>query len=205
MADRLKITLVEALPNVLPMFSKKLIDYTESTFNENKINLMTKTMVKDVQEKHIVVQDANKEIKNIPYGLIVWATGNTSRAITRNLMGQFPAVQTERRGLAVDENFQMLGAEGIYAVGDVAATKYAPTAQVASQEGAFLAKTFKQFAKKDAAEAELLRLRADPTATPAAIEAQEKVFAKASKIRSFKYSHQVSFAFCPSRARLFSR
>jgi hypothetical protein len=65
-ADRLKITLVEALPNVLPMFSKKLIEYTESTFNDNKINLMTKTMVKDVQEKHIVVQDANKEIKEIP-------------------------------------------------------------------------------------------------------------------------------------------
>ena len=42
------VTLVEALPNVLPMFSKQLIDYTESTFRESKIEILTKTMVKEV-------------------------------------------------------------------------------------------------------------------------------------------------------------
>lgn len=124
-ADRLKITLVEALPNVLPMFSKKLIEYTESNFKENEINLLTKTMVKDVQEKHITVQDADKVIKDIPYGLLVWATGNTSRGITRNLMGKLPEHQTNRRGLAVDDGtFELLGASGIFAIGDNAATKY---------------------------------------------------------------------------------
>jgi hypothetical protein len=39
---------VEALPSVLPMFSKQLIAYTESTFKESKIEIMTKTMVKEV-------------------------------------------------------------------------------------------------------------------------------------------------------------
>jgi len=33
-SDKFKVTLVEALPNVLPMFSKQLIEYTESTFKE---------------------------------------------------------------------------------------------------------------------------------------------------------------------------
>jgi len=36
LASKMKITLVEALPSVLPMFSKQLIDYTESTFKEAK-------------------------------------------------------------------------------------------------------------------------------------------------------------------------
>src|SRR5258707_2551713 len=41
------VTLVEALPNVLPMFSKQLIDYTERTFDEETITIRTKTMVKN--------------------------------------------------------------------------------------------------------------------------------------------------------------
>ena len=48
LASRIRISLVEALPSVLPMFSKQLIDYTESTFKESKIDILTKTMVKEV-------------------------------------------------------------------------------------------------------------------------------------------------------------
>lgn len=48
LAGKIKITLVEALPSVLPMFSKRLIDYTMSTFKESKIDILTQTMVKEV-------------------------------------------------------------------------------------------------------------------------------------------------------------
>ena len=48
LASRIRISLVEALPSVLPTFSKALIDYTESTFKESKIEILTKTMVKEV-------------------------------------------------------------------------------------------------------------------------------------------------------------
>ena len=180
------------------MFSKKLIEYTESTFNENKINLMTKTMVKEVNEKHIVVQDANKEIKEIPYGLLVWATGNTPRTITRKLMAQLSDVQTARRGLSVDDNFELLGGEGIFAIGDNAATKYAPTAQVAGQQGTYLAKTLKQMAKRDVAKQELDALRATPGVAPEAVETAVKKLNKAAKIRPFHYSHQGSMAYIGS-------
>lgn len=43
----MRITLVEALPNVLPMFSKQLITYTEKTFKDEKIEILTKTAVRD--------------------------------------------------------------------------------------------------------------------------------------------------------------
>ena len=49
LAGQIRITLVEALPSVLPTFSKQLIDYTESTFKESKIEILTKTMVKEVR------------------------------------------------------------------------------------------------------------------------------------------------------------
>ena len=41
----MRLTLVEALPSVLPMFSKELIQYTERTFKESRIEIMTGTMV----------------------------------------------------------------------------------------------------------------------------------------------------------------
>jgi hypothetical protein len=43
--------------------------------------------------------------------------------------------QTDMRGLKVDECLRVQGAEGVYAIGDAALAGYAPTAQVASQEG----------------------------------------------------------------------
>lgn len=197
-ADRLKITLIEALPNVLPAFSKQLIEYTESTFKENKIDVLTRTMVKDVKPQSVVVQDANKEIREIPYGLLVWATGNTSRNITRDLMTKLSHVQTQRRGLLVDDNLALLGAEGVYAVGDCTATSYAPTAQVASQQGIYLASIFQKLGQKTKLERQLAALRADPTADASEIESLTKKINRASKITPFHYSHQGSLAYIGS-------
>ncbi|XAO22159.1 hypothetical protein I312_100925 [Cryptococcus bacillisporus CA1280] len=197
-ADRLKITLIEALPNVLPAFSKQLIEYTESTFKENKIDVLTRTMVKDVKPQSVVVQDANKEIREIPYGLLVWATGNTSRNITRDLMTKLSHVQTQRRGLLVDDNLALLGADGVYAVGDCTATSYAPTAQVASQQGIYLASIFQKLGQKAKLEKQLAALRADPIADASEIESLTKKINRASKITPFHYSHQGSLAYIGS-------
>lgn len=43
-----------------------------STFKENKIDIATKTMVKEVKEKTLVAQNEKKELVEYPYGLLVW-------------------------------------------------------------------------------------------------------------------------------------
>lgn len=96
LAGKLKITLVEAMPHVLPMFSKQLISYTEEHFARNKVEIMNNTMVKQVKEREIVVQDANKQLKTIPYGLLVWATGNTARPVVVDFMKKLSEHQTQR-------------------------------------------------------------------------------------------------------------
>lgn len=184
------------MPNVLPAFSKQLINYTESQFKENKIDVLTRTMVKDVKERSVIVQDANKEIREIPYGLLVWATGNTSREITRKLMAKLPQVQTQRRGIVVDDYMAMVGANGIYALGDCTATSYAPTAQVASQQGMYLASMFAKLGQKAKLERELAELRAQ-NAPAEAIESTVKKLTRAGKPNPFHYSHQVREVFLP--------
>lgn len=195
-ADKLRITLIEALPNVLPAFSKQLIQYTESTFKENKIDVLTRTMVKDVREKSVIVQDANKEIKEIPYGLLVWATGNTSREITRGLMAKLPEHQTQRRGLVVDGHMRLAGAPEIFALGDCTATSYAPTAQAASQQGTYLARTFAKMAQAEKLKEQLSDIR--DKAPVEEVERTVKRLNKALDLPPFHYSHQGSLAYIGS-------
>lgn len=205
--DDFHVTLVEALPNVLPMFSKNLIEYTASTFSEEHISIRTKTMVKRVTDKtieaEVTLADGTKKLEVLPYGLLVWATGNALRPVVKDLMSQIPAQKDARRGLEVNEYLVVNGAENIWAVGDCAVANYAPTAQVAAQEGAFLARLFNTMAKTEAIESELAELSTkQATAKPDErnaildqIEAQKKQLRRTKQIGPFKYSHQGSLAY----------
>ncbi|KAJ5147293.1 External alternative NADH-ubiquinone oxidoreductase [Penicillium atrosanguineum] len=187
--DNFHVTLVEALPNVLPMFSKQLIDYTESTFKEEEITIRTKTMVKNVTEKFIQAEvtnpDGTKTLETIP-------------------LRQIPAQKDSRRGLAVNEYLVVNGAENIWAVGDCAITNYAPTAQVAGQEGAFLARLFNTMAKTDTIEKELQTLSEqqahaksndERNAVLEEIRERQKQLRRTKQIGPFQYSHQGSLAY----------
>ena len=208
--DNFHVTLVEALPNVLPMFSKQLIDYTESTFKEESITIRTKTMVKKVTDKYIEAEytkpDGTKQTEIMPYGLLVWATGNALRPVVKDLMSQIPAQKDSRRGLAVNEYLVVNGTENVWAVGDCAIANYAPTAQVASQEGAFLARLFNSLAKTQAINAELAQLsdaqakaKADDRAELLGeIKNLQKKLHRVKQVGPFEYSHQGSLAYIGS-------
>lgn len=189
------------------MFSKQLIEYTESSFKEEKITIRTKTMVKNVTDKYIEAEvskpDGSKELERIPYGLLVWATGNAVRGVVRDLMDQIPAQKNSRRGLAVNEYLVVNGTENIWAVGDCAITNYAPTAQVASQEGAFLARLFNTMARTEEIEAELKKLSAaqqeakgeDRDRILDEIKERQRQLRRTKQIGPFQYSHQGSLAY----------
>src|SRR5882672_957640 len=86
--------------------------------------------------------------------------------------------------------------DSIFAIGDCTASSYAPTAQVASQQGNYLARQFAQLAKKDAIEAQLVALQTALQTEESKNEADglmkqlEKL-----KLRPFHYSHQGSLAY----------
>lgn len=209
-SENFKVTLIEALPNVLPMFSKQLIDYTENSFKAQKIDIKTKTAVKKVTDKTVEAEstgpDGKKTTEVLPYGMLVWATGNAVRPIVKDLMGQIPAQKDSRRGLAVNEYLVVQGAKDIWAVGDCAVAGYAPTAQVASQEGRFLARLFNTMAKTDAIESEIHHLSSTLNVQPGSdakqvareIESLEKQLRRIKDIKPFHYTHQGSLAYIGS-------
>lgn len=101
----------------------------------------------------------------------------------------------------------MKGAEdSIFAIGDCTATSYAPTAQVASQQGAYLARQLHQMAKRDELEEKLDKLES-LAATVLDNEEKKKALREAElakkqlakiKLRPFEYSHQGSLAYIGS-------
>ncbi|KTW27997.1 hypothetical protein T552_01861 [Pneumocystis carinii B80] len=154
-----KISLFEALPSILPMFSKTLVNYTEATFREGDIGVFTRSTVKSVTDKYITVEtttsDNKKIIQEVPYGLLVWATGNSPRYVIKDLMSRIPEQSNSSRGLLVNDYLVVKGTENIWALGDCTATKYASTAQVASQQGYYLAKLFDILAESRKARKEI--------------------------------------------------
>ena len=101
----------------------------------------------------------------------------------------------------------MKGTDGTtFALGDCTATSYAPTAQVASQQGAYLAQCFHQIARKDglvvkSGELEQAHLAAGSPEENKQLEEElnkiKKQLAKL-KFKPFQYSHQGSLAYIGS-------
>jgi NADH:ubiquinone reductase (non-electrogenic) len=122
-------------------------------------------------------------------------------------MSQIPAQADARRGLNVNEYLVVKGTENVWAVGDCAVANYAPTAQVAAQEGAFLARLFNQMAKTEEFETQLASLSEEQGKAPNK-EVRDEAFAKIKDLQKrlrrvkqmgpFEYSHQGSLAYIGS-------
>ena len=93
------------------------------------------------------MRKSDKSIDKVPYGMLIWATGNSVRGFTKIIMDKFSEQQTSPRGLLVDDQLKLKGSDNIYALGDCTFTKYAPTAQVAFQQGIYLAHYFEKLQK----------------------------------------------------------
>jgi NADH:ubiquinone reductase (non-electrogenic) len=93
----------------------------------------------------------------------------------------------------------MKGSDGsIFALGDCSATSYAPTAQVASQQGAYLGKLFGQMAEKDKLTSERVATLNNPEPdeeAKARLVSIDKRLNKLENLRPFHYSHQGSLAY----------
>lgn len=151
LAEEVQIHLVEALPIVLNMFEKKLSSYAQDVLESTSIKLHLKTAVSKVEEDHLIAKTKNDDgtvtEENIPYGTLIWATGNKARPIVTDLFKKIPEQNASTRALSVTPFLQVKGSNNIFAIGDNAFIGLPPTAQVAHQQAEHLAKTFDKMAQ----------------------------------------------------------
>ncbi|CAN3357057.1 external NADH-ubiquinone oxidoreductase 2, mitochondrial [Diutina catenulata] len=197
-ASEMQVSLIEAQPHVLASFNPKLVEYTSHVFDQTNIKLLTSCMVKAVDQTTLTashkLKDGTSETIKVPYGMLIWATGNAPRPLVRKIWSQVEEQKTAKRGLLVDDSLLVDGTNEIYALGDCTFTKYAPTAQVAFQEGHFLARHFDQLHQIDT-----LKFR---IANPGANDNVERLTRKLEKLQGkpskFVYHHMGALAYIGS-------
>ncbi len=128
-----RITLLEAGKQILSAYDGTLSAYTLRHFRRQEIEVRMETAVVRVEERRLFLKDGGE----IPYGCLVWATGNAPAPFVKSL----PFDKDPHGRILVDDHLSVPGREGIFALGDCAASIKNPvpaTAQAAEQQGLYL-------------------------------------------------------------------
>jgi NADH:ubiquinone reductase (non-electrogenic) len=148
LVDEVRITLVEAGSEILSTFDVKLRTYAGDLFRRQRIDVRTQTPVVRVERDRLQLQSGEW----IPYGLLLWSTGNGPTEFARQL--PFPKDAGSR--LLVDHYLRVSGRDDIYALGDCSTLLGEPlpaTSQVAMKQGQYLARALNRLARGRPAEA----------------------------------------------------
>eukprot|EP00178_Gracilaria_changii_P021560 TRINITY_DN63_c2_g1_i3.p1 TRINITY_DN63_c2_g1~~TRINITY_DN63_c2_g1_i3.p1 ORF type:complete len:502 (-),score=111.30 TRINITY_DN63_c2_g1_i3:770-2275(-) len=139
----IRVTLLQSGKSLLTQFETSLQQLALKSFS-GRVDVKFGARVTEVSNTEVVLQDGS----TIRYGLLVWAAGNGTRPIVNSLMGKLEdsgdsgAVE-RRRKLPVDGWLRVIGLRNVFAMGDCAQMvdgALPSTAQVAAQQGAFLAR-----------------------------------------------------------------
>ncbi|MDI6765680.1 MAG: dihydrolipoyl dehydrogenase [Bacteroidota bacterium] len=127
-----KITIVEMMPNVLPIEDKEISKLLESVLKKSGIEILTDAKVDNVStRKEAVVslteKDAKKELTADIVLVAIGVQGNIE-----NIGLEYAGVKVEKGWIQVDD-FGKTNVDGVYAIGDVAGPPW--LAHVASKEG----------------------------------------------------------------------
>ncbi len=135
--EKSKIFLIEAAPNILPMYPPKLAERAREDLEKLGVRVITGKPVTNVTEDGVQVDDIFYPSKNI-----IWAAGNQASPLLKTL-----DVPVDRQGrVIVETDMSIPGSPEIFVIGDAAAFtgpsgKPLPAiAPVAIQQGKYVAK-----------------------------------------------------------------
>lgn len=143
--QELKLTCLEAMPKILPMFSDALVQKGVVYLQDLGVHLEVGAKILECQPDRVIVEK-NQERQEVLADFIVWTCGVRGNPVIENS----PFFKSARSKVEVNTFFEPLGLEnqGVFVLGDCAALKnpegkfYPPTAQLASQMGAHLGVQF---------------------------------------------------------------
>jgi NADH dehydrogenase len=125
--DRAKITLVEAGPQIFPMFKEDIRTYTEEALTKRGVEVQTGEVVESITPQRVTLKSGNV----LPAHTLVWGAGLQGNALVQSL-----GLELERGNrIGVDEELRIPSHPEVYAVGDVAAITDQKTSQVLPQLG----------------------------------------------------------------------
>ena len=152
-SDRLFITIIEALPNILSGWDERLAKKVNEILYEKEIRIMTSSAVTRVENdsdgsSSIYLSDSGSKIHS---SLTIWTAGVKGYDIPIS-----PEVKKTKDGkIILNEFCQIDRYPNIFSIGDIAAVKdengklYPPLAQIAVREAKYLSKLIPKYVMSD--------------------------------------------------------
>ncbi len=137
-----RVILLDAAGQVLPPFGAKLGAKTKEALEELGVEVQLGAMVTDVDERGIVVQDRDGEVRRIEAVTKIWAAGVQASPIAKALADQSGASLDRAGRIGVNPDLTLPGYPEVFVVGDMINLNNLPgVAQVAIQGAKYSAKT----------------------------------------------------------------
>jgi NADH:ubiquinone reductase (H+-translocating) len=126
-ADQAKIILVEAGPELFPMFKADIRAYAEKALAKRGVEVMTGEVVESITPLRVALKSGTV----LPAHTLVWGAGLQGNALVQSL-----GLELERGNrIGVDSELRIPAHPEVYAVGDVAAITDHKTSEVLPQLG----------------------------------------------------------------------
>lgn len=144
--NKVKVTCVEAMPSMLPMFPEHLGKYAQEYLEKRGVEFLIGTPIVATNEKGFVVKQNDTE-KQLEGNNVIWTAGVRG---SRLMEASFDGVKRGR--IVTQQDLTIEGYDNIFVIGDVAAVMngegadarpYPTTAQIAMQLGEHTAKNIK--------------------------------------------------------------
>ncbi len=137
LAPLVRVTLLDAGKNILSTYDEKLREYVSGVLHRHGVEVQTQSLVQEITPTAVRLADG----RVMPAGLVLWCAGFGPHPLVAGL----DAAKDRAGRLIVEETLALVGHPDVYALGDCANPKATPLpqlAQVAEQEGRYLARQF---------------------------------------------------------------
>ncbi len=139
-----RVVLLDAAPQVLPPFGERLGRKTKTELEKLGVEVQLGSMVVDVDERGLDVQDKDGTRRRISAVTKVWAAGVAASSLTRTLSEQSGAPLDRAGRISVNPDLTLPGYPEVFVVGDMASLDNLPgVAQVAIQGAKYAATEIK--------------------------------------------------------------
>ncbi|XP_016484361.2 internal alternative NAD(P)H-ubiquinone oxidoreductase A1, mitochondrial-like [Nicotiana tabacum] len=143
--DYIRVTLIEA-NEILSSFDDRLRVYATKQLTKSGVRLV-RGLVQDVQPEKIILSDGT----DVPYGLLVWSTGVGPSPFVNSL-----DIPKAKGRIGIDEWLRVPSVQDVFSIGDCSGflestgKQVLPAlAQVAEQQGKYLASMINRMGKED--------------------------------------------------------
>ncbi|MEK4532816.1 NAD(P)/FAD-dependent oxidoreductase [Solibacillus sp. FSL K6-1554] len=143
--EKVRLLCVEAAPTVLPGFDPELVNYAQEQLRKKGVEFLIGTPIVEATAEGVKIKKDEGNTEFIKAGTVVWAAG-----VRGNALIESSGIESNRARIAVHEDMRAPGFDDVFIVGDCAfllneetGRPYPPTAQIAMQQGAIIAKNIK--------------------------------------------------------------